>query len=94
YYSFATQFIVAFGVAFEMPIAVLVLVKLGIVDVRLLRRTRPFAVILILIFSAAVTPTQDMLTLLLMAGPMYVLYEICILLARFFPRRGGDLEDA
>jgi len=87
YYSFATQFVVAFGVAFEMPIAILVLVKLGFVDVPMLQRTRAFAVVIILIFSAVITPTQDILTLLMMAGPMYVLYEICILLARFFPRR-------
>ena len=87
YYSFATQFVVAFGVAFEMPIAILVLVKLGFVDVPMLQRTRAFAVVIILIFSAVITPTQAILTLLMMAGPMYVLYEICILLARFFPRR-------
>lgn len=93
YYSFATQFIVAFGVAFEMPIAVLVLVKLGLVDANLLRKTRAFAVVIILVFAAVITPTQDMLTLFLMAGPMYVLYEVCILLARFVERKEVPEED-
>lgn len=93
YYSFATQFVVAFGVAFEMPIAILILVKLGFVDVPLLQRTRPFAVVIIIIFSAVITPTQDIMTLLMMAGPMYVLYEVCILLARFLPQRENEPID-
>lgn len=78
YYSFATQFVISFGLAFELPLVVLLLVKLGIVDHELLCRTRAFAVILIFILAALITPTSDIITLLLMGGPMYVLYEICI----------------
>ena len=78
YYSFTTQFIIAFGLSFELPLAVLMLVKLGLVDHILLRRTRAFAVVIIFIFAAIITPTSDIVTLLLMGGPMYLLYEICI----------------
>ena len=78
YYSFATQFVISFGLAFELPLAVLLLVKLGIVDHELLNRTRAFAVVVIFVLAALITPTSDILTLLLMGGPMYVLYEICI----------------
>jgi sec-independent protein translocase protein TatC len=78
YYSFTTQFILSFGLAFELPLAVLLLVKLGIVDHSHLRRTRAFAVVLIFVFAAVITPTSDIFTLLLMGGPMYLLYEICI----------------
>jgi len=81
YFSFTTQFIISFGLAFELPLAVLILVKLGIVDVALLRRTRAFAVVIIFFFAAVITPTSDLFTLMLMGGPMYFLYEICILIA-------------
>jgi sec-independent protein translocase protein TatC len=83
YYSFTTQFVISFGLAFELPLAVLLLVKLEIVDHALLQRTRSFAVVLIFILAAVITPTSDILTLLLMGGPMYVLYELCVLIAWF-----------
>lgn len=83
YYSFATQFVISFGLAFELPLAVLLLVKLGIVDHELLCRTRAFAVVVIFVLAAVITPTSDILTLVLMGGPMYLLYEICIGIAWF-----------
>jgi sec-independent protein translocase protein TatC len=70
--------VISFGLAFELPLVVLLLVKLGIVDHELLSRTRAFAVVVIFILAALITPTSDILTLLLMGGPMYILYEICI----------------
>lgn len=78
YYSFATQFVLGFGLSFELPVIVLLLVKLGILDYVILARTRAFAVIIIFVLAAIITPTSDILTLTLMGGPMYVLYEICI----------------
>jgi sec-independent protein translocase protein TatC len=90
YYSFTTQFLIAFGLAFELPVVVLLLVKLGIVDHDTLRRTRAFALVVIFVVAAVITPTSDILTLLLMGAPMYVLYEICIAIARFMPARGGE----
>jgi sec-independent protein translocase protein TatC len=86
YYSFTTQFVISFGLAFELPLLVLLLVKLEIVDHALLQRTRAFAVIVIFILAAVITPTSDVLTLLLMGGPMYVLYEICIAIAWLMKR--------
>ena len=90
YYSFTTQFVIGFGLAFELPLVVLVLVKLGIVDYDLLKRTRAYALVVIFFVAAIITPTTDMVTLLLMGGPMYVLYEICILISWFMGRRGGE----
>ena len=78
YYSFTTQFVISFGLAFELPLIVLLLVKLGMVDHAQLRSARAFAVIIIFVVAAIITPTSDMVTLLLMGGPMCVLYEICI----------------
>ena len=90
YYSFMTQFVIGFGLAFELPVAVLLLVKLGIVDYALLTRTRAFALVIIFIVAAVITPTSDILTLALMGGPMYVLYEICIGIAWFMRRVEGE----
>lgn len=87
YYSFATQFIIAFGLSFELPVVVLGLVKMGFVTVEKLRQTRSFALVLIMIFAAIITPTQDILTLLLMGGPMYLLYEACLWVAAAAKRR-------
>ena len=87
YFSFTTQFVVSFGLAFELPLAVLLLVKLEILSHEVLQRTRAFAVVIILFLAAVITPTTDILTMLLMAGPMYLLYEGCILIAWLMERR-------
>jgi sec-independent protein translocase protein TatC len=87
YYSFTTQFVIAFGLAFELPVVVLLLVKLGILDVAALKRLRPYAVIAVMIFAAVLTPTTDMVTMLLMGVPMYLLYEACIFIAAIMQRR-------
>jgi sec-independent protein translocase protein TatC len=90
YYSFTTQFVISFGLAFELPLAVLLLVKLEIVDYDLLKRTRTFAVVIIFILAAVITPTSDIMTLLLMGGPMYFLYEMCIGIAWLMQDRSQD----
>lgn len=83
YYSFTTQFLIAFGVAFEMPMVVLALVKLGFLTAEKLRKTRSVAIITIFTVAAFITPSPDLVTYLLMGGPMVLLYELCILLARW-----------
>ncbi len=86
YFSFTTQFVLSFGFAFQLPLAVLLLVKLEILTFETLCRTRAFAVVAIIALAAIITPTSDILTLVLMAGPMYVLYEGCILMAWMIER--------
>lgn len=83
YYSFTTQFLIAFGLAFEMPMVVLALVKLGVLTAEKLRKTRSAAIVTIFTVAAFITPSPDMVTYLLMGGPMVVLYEFCIHLARW-----------
>jgi sec-independent protein translocase protein TatC len=68
-------------------LAVLLLVKLEILSHEVLQRTRAFAAVIILFLAAVITPTTDILTMLLMAGPMYLLYEGCILIAWLMERR-------
>src|SRR4030095_3702720 len=57
YFSFTTQFVVSFGLAFELPLAVLLLVKLEILSHEVLQRTRAFAAVIILFLAAVITPT-------------------------------------
>jgi len=87
YFSFTTQFVVSFGLAFELPLAVLLLVKLEILSYEVLQKTRAFAVVIIFFLAAVITPTTDMVTMILMAGPMYLLYEGCILIAWLMERK-------
>jgi sec-independent protein translocase protein TatC len=89
YYSFATQFVIAFGLAFELPVLILLLVKMGVLKVPMLRRIRPQAFIAVMIFAAILTPTTDMITMLLMGVPMYLLYEACIVVATISERRAA-----
>jgi sec-independent protein translocase protein TatC len=87
YYSFVTRFTVGFGLAFELPVVVLALVRFGLVTYELMARTRPYAAVLIFLLAAVITPTPDMLSMMAMGLPMYVLYESCIWIAWFMQRR-------
>ena len=87
YITFSTRFILVFGASFELPVLVMALVKLDILSYKLMKTTRAYAIIGIFIFAAVITPTQDVLTLMLLAGPLYVLYEICIWLAYFMEKK-------
>ena len=94
YYSFTTQFLIAFGVAFEMPMVVLALVKLGILTAEKLRKTRSAAIVTIFTVAAFITPSPDLVTYLLMGGPMVVLYEACIWLAKWVePKQAGSIGE-
>jgi Tat protein translocase TatC len=90
YITFATRFILIFGISFELPVVVMALVKLDFLSYKLMKTTRKHAIIAIAIFSAVITPTQDVLTLLLLAGPLYILYEICIWLAYFIEKKDRE----
>jgi sec-independent protein translocase protein TatC len=96
YISFATQFTLLFGLAFELPVVVMVLVKLGLLSYETMSNTRTYAVLAIFVTAAVLTPTPDAFTLTLMALPMLILYEICIWLAWFDRRknRRGEEQEA
>lgn len=81
YVTFATRFVLVFGIAFELPVIVMALVKLDILNFRIMKNTWRHALVAITLFAAVITPTPDVLTLMLMSGPLYVLYAICVVLA-------------
>ncbi|HEY4282213.1 MAG TPA: twin-arginine translocase subunit TatC [Chthoniobacterales bacterium] len=87
YYSFVTRFTIGFGLGFELPVVVLALVRFGLITYAFMRRTRPYAVVLIFILATIITPTPDILTLIAMATPMILLYESCIWIAWMMERR-------
>jgi sec-independent protein translocase protein TatC len=87
YYSFVTRFTLGFGLAFELPIVVLMLVQVGLLTYKFMAATRPYAIVLIFILATIITPTPDVLTLIAMALPMCLLYESCIWIAWFMQRR-------
>jgi sec-independent protein translocase protein TatC len=93
YMSVVVRTLLAFGLAFELPVVLLVLAVLGVVDAGKLRRGRRWALVIITIMSSLLTPGDVITTFLLMA-PLLVLYEVGILLARMVERRASvDDED-
>ncbi|MGQ0713269.1 MAG: twin-arginine translocase subunit TatC [Gemmatimonadaceae bacterium] len=87
YFGFAITMSLAFGAVFELPIVILALTALGIVTPRMLRRFRRYAVILSMVAGALITPGGDLLSLALLTGPIYLLYEASILIAHVVHRR-------
>ena len=80
YMSMFSSLVLLMGIAFEFPSAILLLSMLGIVDRPLLRRGRKYAFVALLIIAAFITPTGDPLSMLLLAAPLYLLYELSITL--------------
>ncbi len=87
YLLFSTAMVFAFGTTFEVPLILLALGKLGIVKARMLVRTRRYALLGIVVASALITPTPDVYNLSLLAGPMYIFYEIGIILVKMVEKQ-------
>ncbi len=83
YLSFAMTTFLAFGLTFEVPVVVVVLVKLGMVRIKKLKEIRPYVIVGAFVIAAVVTP-PDILSQLLLAIPLCLLYELGILVARFY----------
>ena len=92
YISFATQFTLLFGASFELPVVVMVFVKLGLLGYETMSKTRSYAIVAIFVAAAILTPTPDIPTMCVMAAPMIVLYEICIWLA-YFDRKKARIKE-
>ena len=92
YFSFVTQMLVAFGAAFELPVAVVLLAYLEIVSFDLLNRTRPYAWVLVLALAAILAPTPDPLSFFALGAPMCLLYEACIWIAWLLEKRRNRMK--
>lgn len=83
YLSFVTSLLFWLGLAFELPLFVYFLAKIGLIDVHTLRKNRKYAIIVIAVLAAVITPTVDPLNMILVMGPLIVLYELGVILAKF-----------
>jgi sec-independent protein translocase protein TatC len=87
YVDFILKFLLAFGAIFEMPLAITIAARLGLVTPQFLANHRKYAILLNFVIAAILTPTPDVFNQALMALPMCLLYEIGILAARIVARR-------
>jgi sec-independent protein translocase protein TatC len=94
YIDFLLKFTVAFGAVFELPLALTLLARMGVVTPQVLARNRKYAVLGAFVAAAVLTPTPDMFNQTLMAGPLIILYEVGIIAARIFGKRKPAPEPA
>ena len=93
YISFVCKFMVGMGLAFQMPVILLFLVRVGILDYKKLSEFRMYAVVVNLILAAVITPTGDPFTLSLVAVPLQLLYELSTLIAWFWHKKEAAEEE-
>jgi sec-independent protein translocase protein TatC len=101
YFKFAVLFVAGIGLLFQIPVGVLAITRLGIFTPQQLARNRGYVILGIAILAAVATPTPDPFTMTLAMGPLIILFELSILLARWLERispraswsRWGDDDD-
>lgn len=92
YVGFFTKLMIGFGVAFELPVITFFLAKIGVVDDRMLKDFFRYAVVLIFILAAILTP-PDVISQVLMALPLILLYGVSIYIAKVFNPASKDEEE-
>lgn len=90
YFSFLTTLLLAAGLLFEMPMLVYVLSRLGIVTPKLMRKYRRHSIVIILILAAVITPTPDPISQLIFAAPLFILYELSIIVSKLASKKAAD----
>jgi sec-independent protein translocase protein TatC len=93
YYRFAITVLIAMGIAFQVPVGILAITRVGIISVAQLRKSRRYAILVIAVV-AMLLPGQDPVTMLSLMAPLYVLFEGSILLASLLDRRAARKESA
>ena len=92
--DFLLKFTLAFGAVFELPLALTILARVGVVNSKMLARNRKYAILGAFVAGAVLTPTPDAFNQALMAGPLILLYEVGIICARIFGRRAAPAPAA
>jgi sec-independent protein translocase protein TatC len=93
YVDFVLTMFVAFGVTFEVPVIVIVLVRMGLVPLAKLKQIRPYVIVGAFVIAAVVTP-PDIMSQLMLAVPLVLLYEVGLLVAPIFERATRVPEEA
>jgi len=83
YVSFVTAFTIPFGLVFELPVLVFFLTKIGVIKPDWMAKNRKYALLAIVVIAAALTPGPDPISQLMMAVPVYFLYEVSIWVSRW-----------
>jgi sec-independent protein translocase protein TatC len=86
--------IAAFGLVFEMPVILVLLLRLGVVSTATLSAGRRYAIVINLVIAAILTPTADIFNMMCMACPMLFLYEASIWIGRYYERQAARREAA
>jgi sec-independent protein translocase protein TatC len=94
YLGFVISVLLAFGVSFELPLVAVALNLVGVLSYAVLKRSRRWIFFLTIVFAAFITPTQDPFTMLLMAAPMCLLFEVAIQIARVVDKRRARRDAA
>ncbi|MBT3482060.1 MAG: twin-arginine translocase subunit TatC [Opitutales bacterium] len=92
YFGFLTFTILGLGIAFQMPLAIVVLVSVGVVTPEQLRQYRRYIVLTIVVLAAILTPPEP-ITQLALAGPLWILYELAIIVSAFLVKKQKQDED-
>lgn len=87
YLSFASTLLLAFGFIFELPLVLSFMARMGLVSVPFLQKNRKYAILIIFIAAAILTPGPDVISQLMMAVPLMILYEIGIIGAKMFGKK-------
>lgn len=93
YLAFSSKMLLAFGFVFELPLVLTLMARMGLVTVEFLKKNRKYAILIIFIVAALVTPGPDVISQLMMALPLMVLYEMSILGARVFGKKKNIEEE-
>jgi sec-independent protein translocase protein TatC len=91
YLSFSIKFLLAFGIVFEFPVVLVLLARIGVVRAETLAKKRKYAILLIFVFAAVMTP-PDLISQVLMALPLIGLYELSIVLAKLFGKKPAPIQ--
>src|SRR5689334_13389274 len=91
YLSFVMNMFIAFGITFQVPVVVIILVRMGIVTVAKLKEVRPYVIVGAFVVAAVVTP-PDVTSQVLLAVPICLLYEAGLLIATFTAKRADQAE--
>jgi len=90
--AFYMQVSLGMGIAFELPIIMFLLARLGIISPKRMSSSRRYAIVVVLVAAAIITPTPDPFNMLFVAAPIYLLYELGIIFAKIAARRKNKMN--
>jgi len=93
YLSLSLKLLLAFGLSFELPVFIFFMAKIGIVSSKTLAKQRRYAILVIFVAAAILTPSPDAVTQIIMAIPLMILYEFSIFIARFAEKKHPEADD-